>query len=69
MLAQKFIVKQELHERKITLGRMACPFEVIPFPTLWLSPVVIVHKKEGDVRLIHHLSIPDVGSSIYFTDQ
>lgn len=66
MLAQEFIVKQE---RKITLGRMVFPFEVIPFPNLWLSPVVIVHKKEGDVRLIHHLSIPDVGSSIYFTDQ
>ena len=38
------------------MGRVAGPFESIPFPTFRVSPVGLLPKKDGDVRLIHHLS-------------
>lgn len=61
------MVEQNL-AKEITLGRMAGPFETIPFPTLRVSPVGLVPRKDGDVRLIHHLSYPDLDSVNYFVD-
>lgn len=61
------LVEQKLN-KEVSLGRMAGPFEVIPFPTLRVSPVGLVPKKDGDHRLIHHLSYPEFESVNYFID-
>ena len=45
---------------------MGVPFDTIPFPTLRVSPVGLVPKKDGNFRLIHHLSYPDCDSVNYF---
>ena len=45
---------------------MGGPFDTIPFPTLRVSPVGLVPQKDGDFRLIHHLSYPDCDSVNYF---
>ena len=50
------------------MGRVAGPFESIPFPTFRVSPVGLVSKKDGDVRLIHHLSYPTHNSVNYHID-
>lgn len=44
------------------------PFKVPPFPTPQISPIGLVPKKDGDYRLIHHLSYPDQDSINYFLD-
>lgn len=61
------IVQQKL-DKEVSLGRMAGPFDEIPFPTFRVSPVGLVPKKDGDFRLIHHLSYPDFNSVNYFID-
>ena len=45
---------------------MGGPFDTIPFPTLRVSPVGLVPQKDGDFRLIHHLSYSDCDSVNYF---
>ena len=46
------------------MGRIAGPFDQRPLPTLRVSPIGLVPKKEpNEFRLIHHLSYP-LGSSV-----
>ena len=61
------LVEQKL-DKEVALGRVAGPFESIPFPTFRVSPVGLVPKKDGDVRLIHHLSYPMHDSVNYHID-
>lgn len=49
------ILQQKLG-KNVSLGRMARPCVVIPFPTFSVSPVGLVPKKNGDFCLIHYLS-------------
>lgn len=44
------VVEQKL-VKEVTLIWMACHFKNIPFPKLSISPVDLVPKKDGDVRL------------------
>ncbi|MEW8545793.1 MAG: reverse transcriptase domain-containing protein [Candidatus Thiodiazotropha sp.] len=54
---------------EIDAGRVAGPFDYRPFPTLRVSPLGLVPKKEpGDYRLIHHLSYPSGDSVNDFID-
>ena len=50
------------------MGRVAGPFESVPFLTFRVSPVGLVSDKDGDVRLIHHLSYPTHNSVNYHID-
>ena len=44
---------------ELTTGRIAGPFDSVPFPDFKCSPLGLVPKrKEGQFRLIHHLSYP-----------
>ena len=61
------LVEHKLH-KVVTLGKVAGPFESIPFPTFRVSPVGLVPKKDGDVRLIHHFSYPVHDSVNYHID-
>lgn len=57
------IVANKLN-KEVSLGRIAGPFLIPPFPTLQCSPIGVVPKKEpGEFRMIHHLSYPE-GKSI-----
>ncbi|MBV2113440.1 MAG: hypothetical protein KUF82_21005 [Candidatus Thiodiazotropha sp. (ex Ctena orbiculata)] len=57
------IVRQKI-KAEIDAGRVAGPFDSRPFPTLRVSPLGLVPKKEpGEYRLIHHLSYP-CGASV-----
>lgn len=57
------IVAEKL-QKEVSLGRIAGPFNFLPFSNLQCSPIGIVPKKEiNEFRLIHHLSYPD-GASI-----
>ena len=38
-------------------------------PTLSISPLVLVLKKDGDFRVIHHLSYPALSSVNEFIDE
>ena len=51
------LVKTKI-KKELSLGRAAGPFIFRPFPTLRVSPIRIVPKKDGDFRMIHHLSHP-----------
>jgi hypothetical protein len=57
----------EVHRKivgEVEKGRVAGPFENIPFPNLRCSPIGLVPKKNpGEFRLIHHLSWPE-GNSV-----
>ena len=49
--------------KEIKLGRIAGPFQDMPFSNLIISPVGLVPKSEpGKFRLIHNLSFPEGGS-------
>ena len=50
------------------MGRVAGPFPQPPFPTLQVSPLGLVPKKDGDYRLIHRLSYPENASINCFID-
>ena len=51
-------------EGEVEKGRVAGPFDNIPFPNLRCSPIGLVPKKNpGEFRLIHHLSWPE-GNSV-----
>ena len=49
-------------DKEVRLKRVGGPFDSPPFPTLQVSPIGLVPKKDGDFRLIHHLSFPDSNS-------
>ena len=55
--------------KEINRGRIAGPFSKKPFPTLQVSPVGLVAKKDGDHRMIHHLSYPDSQSINDFIEE
>lgn len=49
---------QNILDQEIQLGRMDGPYAVRPFSNSRTSPIGIVPKKTGDLRLITHLSTP-----------
>lgn len=49
------------------MGRMAGPFDKNPFPTFRVSTVSLLPKKDGNFRLIHHLSCQDFNSATLLT--
>ena len=51
-------ILQEKIDKEISQGRVAGPFKHLPMPNLQISPLGLVPKKDGDFRLIHHLSYP-----------
>ena len=62
------IVKQKI-QAEIDAGRVAGPFDSRPIPTLRVSPLGLVPKREpGEYRLIHHLSYPSGDSVNDFID-
>ena len=62
------IVKQKI-QAEIDAGRVAGPFDSQPIPTLRVSPLGLVPKREpGEYRLIHHLSFPSGDSVNDFID-
>ena len=63
------IVEQKLcHE--ISLGRVAGPFQEIPFPNFQSSPLGLVPKHHpGKFRLIHDLSFPKGDSINFYTSK
>ncbi|XP_061191718.1 uncharacterized protein LOC133199935 [Saccostrea echinata] len=62
------IVQQKIN-KELGLKRIGGPFQHPPFPTLQISPLGLVPKKDGDFRLIHHLSYPENDSINYYIDQ
>lgn len=46
------IVEHKIH-KELLLQRVGGPFEYPPFPSLQISPLGLVPKKDGDFRLIH----------------
>ena len=56
-------VAYQLVLKEVQLGRIASPFVNPPLHDLRLSPLGLVPKKDGNLRIIHHLSYPK-GSSI-----
>ena len=67
-LEQPGIVKQKI-QAEIAASRVAGPFANRPIPTLRVSPLGLVPKKEPNkFRLIHHLSYPPGNSLNDFID-
>ena len=57
------ILRQKIR-KEVRAGRIAGPFQHVPFTNLQVSPLGLVPKKvENQFRLIHHLSFP-AGTSI-----
>jgi hypothetical protein len=48
----------------VAAGKKAGPFDGPPFPNIVVSPIGAVPKKNGKVRVIHHLSYPFKGDSV-----
>ena len=61
------LVEHKLH-KEFALGKVVGPFESIPFPNFRVSQVGLVPKKDGNVRLIHHLYYPVHDSVNYHID-
>ena len=56
------IVRQKI-TKELEAGRVAGPFQTVPFTDFRVSPLGLVPKKQpGEYRLIHHLSYPEVDS-------
>ena len=63
------IVEQKLRH-EISLGRVAGPFQEIPFPNFQSSPLGLVPKHDpGKFRLIHDLSFPKGDSINFYTSK
>ena len=63
------IVEQKLRH-EIRLGRVAGPFQEIPFPNFQRSPLGLVPKHDpGKFRLIHDLSFPKGDSINFYTSK
>ena len=57
------IARQKI-QQEIDLGRVAGPFDTLPFPHMRISPLGLVEKSQkGKFRLIHNLSFPQ-GNSV-----
>lgn len=50
--------------KEVSLGRYAGPFKEVLFEYFIQSPIGLVPKQDGDVRLIFHLSYPKNGDSV-----
>ena len=61
-------VAEDKIQKEVSLGRVTGLFPQPPFPTLQVSPLGLILKKDGDYRLIHHLSYPENASINYFID-
>ena len=61
------LTKQKI-SKEIAMGRIAGPFSAPPFPTLRVSPIGLVPKKNGDFLMIHNLSYPCNNSVNDFID-
>ena len=48
----------------VQAGKKAGPFAAKPFPFMCVSPIGAVPKKNGGLRVIHHLSFPHGGDSV-----
>ena len=48
----------------VRAGKKAGPFAEKPFPVMCVSPIGAVPKKNGGLRVIHHLSYPHGGDSV-----
>lgn len=55
-------------QKEVFLKRVAGPFDFPSFPNLQVSPLGLVHKKDGDMRIIHHLFYPENLSVNEFLD-
>ena len=59
-------IATEMIAHELSLGRIAGPFTLPPFPDFVISPLGLIPKKEqGTFRLIHDLSFPK-GNSVNF---
>ncbi|XP_061196003.1 uncharacterized protein LOC133204281 [Saccostrea echinata] len=67
-LDKQYPVAEQKIYKEVSLGRVAGPFKEPPFPTLQVSPLGLVPKKDGDYRLIHHLLYPESASINDFID-
>lgn len=56
-------------DKELEAGRIAGPFSSPPLPALRVSPLGLVPKKDGDFRVIHHLSYPALSSVNDFIDE
>jgi hypothetical protein len=56
-------------DKDVEAGRIAGPFVSRPLSTLRISPLGLVPKKDGDFRIIHHLSYPALSSVNDFIDE
>jgi hypothetical protein len=56
-------------DKDVEAGRIAGPFVSRPLPTLSISPLGLVLKKDGDFRVMHHLSYPALSSVNEFIDE
>lgn len=59
---------QQKIQKEVLLQRVGGPFDSPPFHSLQVSPLGLVPKKDGDFRLIHHLSFPEYDSINDFID-
>lgn len=55
---------QAVIDADVAAGKKAGPFDEAPFPIMNVSPIGVVPKKNGKIRVIHHLSFPFGGDSI-----
>ncbi|KAJ8307566.1 hypothetical protein KUTeg_015650 [Tegillarca granosa] len=55
--------------KEVELKRIAGPFFWRPLEKLRISPIGLAPKKDGSLRLIHHLSYPHGSSVNYFIDK
>ncbi|XP_062609590.1 uncharacterized protein LOC134271400, partial [Saccostrea cucullata] len=67
-LDKQYPVAEQKIYKEVSLGRVAGPFIEPTFPTLQVSPLGLVPKKDGDYSLIHHLSYPESASINDFID-
>jgi hypothetical protein len=57
-------------DKDVEAGRIAGPlYQCLRLPTLRISPLGLVSKKDGDFRVIHHLSYPALSSVNDFIDE
>lgn len=66
-LSNTHIVQQKIN-KEIALQRIGGPFQYPPFPSIQVSPLGLVPKKDRDYRVIHHLSYPKNQSINPFID-
>ena len=64
----KSTFKSRKIESEIIAGRIVGPFDTRPISNLRCSPIGLIPKKDGGIRLITHLSYPPANSVNDFID-